>query len=1075
VAAPQAAEGTERRQLTVLFCDLVGSTRLATRLDPEEMHSLIRIYHEVAGEQVARHGGLVAQYLGDGILAYFGYPVAREDAASRAVAAALGIVDALKREEQRVSSRYGEPLLARFGLHTGVVVIGPEGALGTDRLALGDVPNIAARLQALAEPETVLMTDVTAGLVAREYETKPRGPQILKGVSAPVAVYELIGRRSVLDEWIFGRYGELVNREGARATLDRAWEHVRGGQGRVVLLSGVAGIGKSRLVHHLRSALDPAAGETRMEFRGSDFHREGALHPFVEQLRHASRFAESDSPHARLVKLRETLSRRGLDLDERPALASLLSLPAPLGAEPVPPQELKERAHRAIETWVLAHASTGPLLVIFEDLHLVDPSSLEVLSRLMGSIRSRPVLLALTFRAGFEPPAPQGEPTDHVERIELERLPAAHVEQMIENLAHGRALPAQLVKQLVDRVDGVPVFVEELTRAVLTSGLLRESGRSYEFARATPGPRVAIPATLQDSLMAQLDRLGAVRGVAQTASVLGREFDHQTMLSCSGLSPDATESALTSLVDAGVLFRSGSPPSARYLFRHALLQEAAYASLLKKTRRDLHARAAEALRGRERELVDAGSPVDAELVRLLAHHWREAVDPTRPDPVVVEQAARYLVRAGEDALVVCGYREAEAHLRGALALLELLDEGRRRDELELSTRLHLNTVYQATIGWASDAARDGLDRCRELCLRLGDRPELLSVLFGYFQYNFFLAKYPRAEALALECHAEAQRIGNEDLLMQALAALSNSRFWLGETDASVHASAQVLERYDPARHAVHAVTYGTDPGVWAFMLAVWGPWSLGRPATAARNHDALERLSNQLQHPFSMALALNTSCCFHLNCRDVESTREAGRKLTELARQHGMPVYEIFGALFYGWAMGRMGRVDEVFDHVSATYSGYVKHVGGLAQTYAAMMAADVYRRAGRLEQAIEVLDAALALAEAPESRELAYHAELVRIKGEMLVQRSPAHADEGHSTLRRALELAVLRKQPPFALRAALDLLSLAERRGERLDEPAALVSEQIASFAETEPSVDIRRARETLARIEFGQGAHT
>ncbi len=1056
VARPSPAlpsSNAERRQLTVVFCDLVGSTRLSTRLDAEDLRELVADYHDVVGKVVERHGGHVAQYLGDGIVIYFGYPQAFEDSAYRAVKSALEILSGMEQLNATLQRQRNVRLDVRIGMHTGQVVVGEVGVSGaTGDLAMGDTPNIAARVQDLAAPNSVVITDVTAELVARRFRSDFRGAHMLKGLPKPIKLYGVIAERTLQDEEIIAASTPLVNREQETAQLKDALALARNGQGGALLMSGAAGIGKSRIVQFARQQLDYTA-EQRLEFRCSQHHRDSALNPFVEQLQLQCRFAPDDSPSLKLQKLGDLLSQSDRDLSASlPIFASLLSLPPPPGAETIDPQELKERTQQALEQWILGHGSDALLLLLFEDIHWMDPSSLDMLGRLIPQLGPHRCLLLMTCRPEFSPPWEDAE----IRHVPLERLEGKHIEQIISNVGGGEDLPPALMEELIDRVDGVPIFAEELTRNLISGG-----PSQADAIRGDLGDRagLSIPTSLQDTLMARLDKLNLVRGVAQIAAILGREFDFATLQDLTGETEEGLSNALTQLVDGEILLQSGTVPSSRYMFRHALLQEAAYNSLLRRRRNELHARMGEILENQRETASSALS--DGNLVRMLAHHWTRAVARSNPDIAVVKRAAGYLTEVGTLELGLSGYREAESQLNAALAQLEHLPAGRERDELELTARLRLSMVYMATVGWASDQARDAFSACRDLCLRLGDRPELAQVLYGFWGYNLFRANYPRALELADEAHQVAIASGNSDLKLQTHAALANSHFWLCELkQANSHAD-QVLLDYDPKQHAAHRVMYGMDPGVFALMFAVWVPWLLGKSTTAQNHHEQLLGVMGELDHPMSLALALNTSCCFHVNRGDVLGALEAGESLLKLAQDCGLPVYVMFGVLFRGWALAADGKVDQVIDEVTETYRNYVTYVGGLAQTYAGLMTASVFDHAGRTSDGIKVLDNVIAIAERPECHELAYHAELVRMRGNMLARSGDEHLTEAQATLHRALDLANQRDQLPFALRASRDLVTLAKRNNQNLDQPVATALALLQRFDATERSDEWQRIK--------------
>ncbi|MBL8959034.1 MAG: AAA family ATPase [Gemmatimonadetes bacterium] len=1015
-----------------MFCDLVGSTEMSVTLDPEDTRAIIKGYQEAATSEVFRFGGHVAQYTGDGILAYFGYPTAFEDSAARAVGAALAIVESIQRSNA-TTRRPGQPdLPVRIGVHTGVVVVSEMGGgARTERLAVGDTPNIAARVQAIAEPNTVVVSEVTAGLIARRFHTQPMGSHALKGVPTPMPIFRVLQAFDVLNESHRVATTPLVDRSPERARLVRAWASARGGQGASILVTGDGGIGKSRVVQFLKDHADAGGSHARLELRCQAMYRESAFHPFVEHLSSMAGFAPGDPGRVRFEKFARLLEARAPELrSDLAALCALLLVPTPADVEPVDPMALRGRIEGALERYCLAHIST-PLLLVIEDLHWADSATLDVVRRLASAAPSRGMLTLLTARPDFEVPSGW---ESLVAALPLQPLPPEFIREIVGNMVGGDSLPASVLDQLLERIEGVPIYAEELTKSVVAAvaapATAPDARHTTEFA---------IPATLQDSLMARLDRLGPIRATAQMGAVIGRQFDYHTLLALSRSDEVSLQRALIKLTDSDVLIQSGALPNARYSFRHALLHEATYGALLRDARHELHAEV-----GRILERQAAGDGVaDDERVLQLAFHWDRAVPAHGASTAVLDKAATYATRAGEHQLMVSGYRESESYFTRALQHVAALPAGRRRDELELLARVRLATVHRATVGPASEQVRVELSRCRELCLQLGDRPELGAVLYGFWQLHLFRAQYPTALTFAEECQAEAIRSGDEDLRIQSHVALANTQFWLADFDGALENSLAALARYDMAKHARHAVSFGMDPGVLALMFASWIPQLRGQQVAAHTRHDELQRLTLALDHPLSRALALNTSCCYFVNHGDVGGALEAGQSLLSLAQAHGLFVYALFGTLFRGWAMAEQGRVAEVIDEVRQTYHFYTSNVGGLAQTYAAILVCGVFRRAGHIDEALDALNNVLAVARNDQCRELAYEPELLRLKAELLAERGTADDGQVRALLLEAVERGRERGLHHLALRAATALSTFLSQRGLETLEGAALVAE--------------------------------
>ena len=598
VAAPAARRLPTPNAASSPCCSAIWWTppALASQLDPEDYREVVRAYQQTCAEVIQRFEGHIAQYLGDGLLVYFGYPQAHEDDAQRAVRSGLGMVQAMGTLNRRLEQEKGVRLAIRVGIHTGLVIVGEVGGGShQEQLALGETPNLAARLQGLAAPDTVVVSAATFRLVRGYFTAQELGAHNLKGITAPVQVYRMLGEsaaQSRLD--IAGPSGltPLVGRESEVMLLLERWAHSQDGRGQVVLLSGEAGIGKSRLVEVLREhAL--SQGATRLVFRCSPYHQQSALFPVIEHLQRVLHWHSTDAPEARLAALEQALRTSRLPLEEvTPLLAALLSLPHP-AHYPVlqlTPQRQRQKTHDALVAWLLAEAEQQPVLAVWEDLHWADPSTLEFLGLVLDQVPTARMLTLLTCRPEFQPPWAS---RSHLTQITLTRLGRAQVEAMITSLTGGKALPATVVEQVVAKTDGVPLFVEELVKMILESGLVREAGDHYVLTG--PLPPLAIPSTLHDSLMARLDRLATVKEVAQLGATLGRTFAYELLQAVSPLDEATLQRGLRQLVEAELLYQRGTPPQATYLFKHALIQEAAYQSLLRSTRQQVHQRIAQAL------------------------------------------------------------------------------------------------------------------------------------------------------------------------------------------------------------------------------------------------------------------------------------------------------------------------------------------------------------------------------------------------------------------------------------------------------------------------------------------------
>jgi class 3 adenylate cyclase len=821
---PNTQSPAERRQLTVLFCDLVGSTALSEQLDPEELREVVQAYQQTCARVIQRYEGHIAQYLGDGLLVYFGYPIAHEDDAQRAVRTGLEIVAALQKlvpspwkgegqgegsTETQSNSPHPHPLpkgaresvaalpkgarglQVRIGIHTGLVVIGDIGSSEKrEILALGETPNIAARLQGLAEPDTVVISATTQRLVTGLFECQDLGPQSLKGVSTPLSVYQVMREgtaQSRFDAAVSKGLTPLVGREEELGLLRRRWEQAKTGAGQVVLLSGEPGIGKSRLVQTLKEHVI-SEGAARIEFRCSPYHQNSAFYPIIEHLQRLLRFEREDTPQTKLTKLQQALAQcRFPQADTLPLLATLLSLPQLEGGAPLTlsPQKQKQKTQEALVAWIVEEAEKAAVYCAWEDLHWLDPSSLEVLTLILDQAPTARLLVLLTFRPEFIPP---WRPHSHIAQLTLNRLGEQQVREMVRHVAaqavcastgsartgntslldsdsvrpelvEGRAtLSDDLIDAVIARTDGVPLFVEELTKSVIESV---ESIGSIESPSRLPLPFV-IPATLQDSLMARLDRLNTAKEIAQLGAMLGREFSYELLHAVSPLDEESLQHGLRQLVETELIYQRGLPPQATYLFKHALIQDTAYQSLLKSKRQQLHQQIAQVLDERFPETVETQP-------ELLARHYTKAG--------FVGQAIPYWQGAGERASQRSAYMEAIGHLTRGLELLKTLPDTPERAQQELTLQIALGAPLQTTKGMSALEVERVYKRARELCQQMGETPQLLPVLYGLRRFYTTRADYQTSLEIGEQFLKLAQRVEPMHLLG---AHYTTELYWLGE-------------------------------------------------------------------------------------------------------------------------------------------------------------------------------------------------------------------------------------------------------------------------------------------------------
>jgi class 3 adenylate cyclase len=794
-AAPREAPApadAERRQLTVMFCDLVGSTALSARLDPEDLREVIGAYHRAVTEVAGALDGFVAKYMGDGVLVYFGYPQAHEDDAERAVRAALGVIDAVGRLDVKSAK-----LQARVGIATGLVVVGDligEGS-AQEQSVVGETPNLAARLQALAEPAAVVIAAGTRRLVGDFFEYRDLGAVEVKGIAAPVPAWRVL-RPSVVASRFEALRGSaltrLVGRDEEIDLLLRRWARAKAGEGQVVLISGEPGLGKSRITAALEERIH-AERHLRLRYFCSPYHQDSALFPFIDQVGRAAGFVQDDMPATRLDKLDALLALAAPPDEDLALLANLLLLPAS-ERHPLPnlsPQRKKERTLEALIRQLEGLARRQPVVMVFEDAHWIDPTSRELLDFAVERVRGLPVLLIITFRPEFQPPW-TGQP--QVTMLALNRLGRRDRTVLVEQIASGKALPDEVIDQIADHTDGVPLFLEELTKSVLESGLLREEADRYVLDRALPP--FAIPTTLHDSLMARLDRLASVRRVAQIGAAIGREFTYSLLRIVSRLPEDDLQASLARLVASELVSQRGTPPDSVYAFKHALVQDAAHGSLLRSARQRLHAHIAEALEAHSPELMDTQP-------ELLAQHYEEAG--------LNEKAVEYWARAGKRSVAQSALSEAAIQLEKALTRLALTPDGHARQQKELQLQADLGSLRFAVRGWAAPETGQSYARARELWAHLGYPSEFLRVPWGQWMYHANRGDIDLGQRLAEDLLHRSQQHGRGSGLILARLCLGATLLGRGEFALSRQHLREVDRLYVPGTHKALVQEAGVHP------------------------------------------------------------------------------------------------------------------------------------------------------------------------------------------------------------------------------------------------------------------------
>jgi len=1047
LSADHAAPEAERRQLTVLFCDLVDSTALSSQLDPEDWRDVVRAYQTTCAEVIQRFDGHIAQYLGDGLLVYFGYPQAHEDDAQRAVRTGLGIVEAMATLNSRLGQKQGVRLAVRVGLHTGLVVVGEMGGGGRqEQLALGDTPNIAARIQGLAAPDTMVISAATQRLIEGYFTCHALGAQTLKGVATPLQVHQVVGATEVQQRFdVAAARGltPLVGREHEVSILRDRWAQAQAGRGHIVVLSGEAGIGKSRLVQVVKDEMIGATA-LRIEYRCSPYHQHSALYPVIAHLERVLAIRQDDTPEDRLRKLEEALRPSPLPLAEAvPLFAALLAVPLPAvyPSLTLTPQRQRQKTLEALLTWLLVLTEQQPVLFIVEDLHWIDPSTLEFLTLLVDQGPTARLLTLLTCRPEFQ--VPWGWRT-HLTPMALQRLPQSQVEAMIARVTGGKALPPEVVTQVVAKTDGVPLFVEELTKTVLESGLLWETERSYELTG--PLPPLAIPTTLHDSLMARLDRLATVKAVAQLGAVLGRTFPYELLQAVTPLDEVPLQQALAQLVEAELLYQRGVPLQATYLFKHALIQDAAYQSLLKSTRQQYHQRIA--------QVLETQFPTSVETQpELVAQHYTAAG--------CAEQAVVYWQRAGEHASERSAHLEAISHFTTGIELLTTLPETPEHTQHALTLHIGLGAARIITKGQAAPEVEHAYTQARALCQQVGETPELAPVLLGLWLFYLVRPQLHTARELGETLLRLAQRAHDPALSIVAHYALGVTGFFLGGLPVARTHLEEGIAIYTSDQRGAPVFRIGYDLGVGCRAYAARTLWLLGYPDQAmARVHEALA-LAHALSHSYSLAFARCWAAVVCQCCRNVPAVHEQAEAAITLSTEQGFPLWVALGTILRGWALAMQGQGEEGMAKVHQGIASVRATGAALAVPTYCTLLADVCGHLGHTEDGLQALAEAHALVEQHEERY--WEAEIHRLRGVLLLRQTMDQQTEAETCFQQALEVASRQEAKSLELRAAMSLACLWQQQGKRA-EACDLLAPIYGWFTEGFDTADLQEAKALL-----------
>ena len=1033
----------ERRHLTVVFCDLAGSTALSTRLDPEDMWRVVASYQAAIGAVIGRYQGMIAQYLGDGVLAYFGYPVAQEDSAVQAVRAALEIIDAVASLRIDVSTA----LQARIGIATGTVVMNDllVNEIPAEKAITGETPNLAARLQTLAEPGTVLICPSTRQVTAGYFIYRDLGLLPLKGFAQPISASQVLGMSGVegrFEAMHTSRLPPLFGREEEMDLLLRRWRQATQEEGRVVVLTGEPGIGKSHIAVALDERLQNESHIT-LRYFCSAHHTHSALFPFINQLERAAKFRHTESPQEKLSKLDTLLAQSTHDPEHVAVLANLLTLPTDdqHRLQTLTPQKHKEQTFAALLAQLYGLTARQPVLIIFEDVQWMDPTSLELLAATVEHVPRLQALLLVTARPQFMPPWPN---YPHLTTIALTRLGRRDGAALVLRVTGGKTFPKEVMEQILAHTDGVPLFIEELTKMVLEGGLLRERDGAYVLDG--PLPPLAIPTTLQASLTARLDRLSPVREVAQIGAVMGREFHYELLTAVAGLPRQRLDEALNQLVRSELMFCRGEIPHAFYTFKHALVRDAAYAGLLKSRRVYLHAATANALEQKFPDVVQTQP-------EIVAYHYTQASS--------CEKALRYWYEAAKRSAARSAHNEAVGHLKQGLAQIPNIDDPMLRNKSELLLQTSLGNALRAIKGWSADSVKHAYTRALQLCKESGLDEHTFPAAFGFWTWNFVHGTLAEAQAIAENLLNTAEIVDDPIYKVLAHEALGFTLFARGKFaagHAELEGSISMCEDSDAAAYLDRSAQ---DPRVHVRLYDGWVLWFLGYPDQALQICAEARRYADASEHPFSKAMARTISLRVHQLRGEAAIVADQANAAISLCEEHEFAHYLAMATVLRGWASAQQGEFDKGTAEIQEGLAK-VRAIGALLyEPYILGLMADACIKNERYVQALDVLGQARSRLD-EENSEHYYAAEIYRMLGEAYL-RSRQDLDQAEYYLCEGLKIAREQKAKSLELRLCVSIYDLSQLR-QRDGKYRSQLGEIYAFFSEGFDTTDLVTAKARL-----------
>src|SRR6516225_832939 len=1042
----------ERRQVTVMFSDLVGSTALSARMDPEDLREVISAYHKCVAETVRRFGGFVAQYLGDGVLVYFGYPEAHEDDAERAVRAGLELIAAV------ITLKTPASLQTRVGIATGLVVVGDlmtGSGEAHERGIVGETPNLAARLQGIAEPNTVVIAEATRRLLGNLFELKDLGARELKGVAEPLRAWVAL-RASTVESRFEALHAAglttLVGREEEIELLRRRWSKTKTGDGQVVLLSGEAGIGKSRLTAALLENLAPEP-HTRLRYFCSPQHTDSAFSPIIGQMERAAELLHDDTPQQKFDKLDALLAQASTSIQDAALIAEMLSLPndGRYPALELTPEQRRQKTIEALTAQIETLSRQKPVLMIFEDAQWADPTSLEAFGLVVDRIQTLRVLLLVTFRPEFDAPW-VGRP--YVTARIINRLAEHEASAMIDRIVGNKQLSASIRQDIIERTDGIPLFVEEMTKAVLEAESETAAARAIA---AVPSPTLAVPASLYASLMARLDRLGGpAKELAQIAAAIGREFSHALLASVVRQPETELRSTLNRLIAAGLLFRQGMPPHATYLFKHALVQDAAYGTLLREPRRALHARIAETIESEFTETAESRP-------ELLARHWTEAG--------LIEKAASLWGKAGQRSLARSALVEAAEQLTRALDQIAKLPGTPvvRREQIKLQVAL-VNALMHVK-GYAAPELKAAVERARQFIERaeaLGEPPEdpllLFSVLYGVWAANYVAFNGDVSRDLASQFMALAEKQGQTVPLMIGHRLMGNSLTITGDIAKGREHYDQAFALYDPATHRALATRFGQDVGVSTLVYRALARWMLGYPEAALADVDHALEDARGSGHAGTLMYAQFHTSLTNVLCAKYAAANAQSSEVVRLADEKGAALWKALGTMQSGCVLAQSGKAAEAIQMITSGITMYRSTGSRLYLTIFLSHLSKAYAELRQFDQAWRCIGEAMTAVET--TKERWFEAEIHRVAGEIALKLPQLGSSQAETYFERALNVARVQQAKSWELRAAMSMARLWLDQDMR-EKARVLLAPIYGRFTEGFETADLKQAKVLLVEM--------